>query len=156
MDRARWDDDDQLLAELGNALRPVRQVPERFVQAGKAAFAWHDIDAELAQLSFDSAASELGAPAPAGMRSDRAGHRRLTFLAGDVTIDLEVHLDAVLGQLVPPQPGTVQLRTSGDPGASIPIDEVGWFVIRPVPAGSVRLHVRTDAGAAVITDWITL
>ena len=154
MDRAQWEDDDRLLAELGNALRPMREVPDRFVHAGKAAFAWHNIDVELAQLSFDSAVSELGAPV--GMRSDRAADRTLTFVARDFTIEIEIHVDAVRGQLIPPQPGTVALRTSEDPGASIPIDDVGWFVIRPLPVSSFRLHVRTDAGAVVITDWITL
>ncbi|MEU6408355.1 hypothetical protein [Microbispora sp. NPDC046933] len=48
-----WDDDDRLLEELGHAVREAR-VPESFVRAGKAAFAWRTADAELAEVQLDS------------------------------------------------------------------------------------------------------
>jgi hypothetical protein len=103
-------DDDRLLAELGEAVRAGRAVPEQFVQIGKAAFAWHDIDAELARLTFDSAPGAgmaAAGAAAAGLRSDRAALRSLTFVSSELTIELEVHPDAIRGQVVPPQPGTV-------------------------------------------------
>ena len=40
--------DEQLLAALGEALRARQAVPEWFVETGKNAYAWHNIDAELA------------------------------------------------------------------------------------------------------------
>ena len=48
-----WDDD-RLLAALGQALKAREAVPSWFIETGKSAFAWHDIDAELAQLTYDS------------------------------------------------------------------------------------------------------
>ena len=33
---------------------PGEAVPEWFVETGKNAYAWHNIDAELAQLTYDS------------------------------------------------------------------------------------------------------
>src|SRR5499426_1634712 len=71
-----WDDDDTLLAALKEAVRARRAVPPEFVEAGKNAFAWHNIDAELAQLTYDSTrASQL----EARTRSESASIRALTF-----------------------------------------------------------------------------
>ena len=44
--RNDWDDD-RLLAALGQALKAREAVPSWFIEAGKNAFAWHNIDAEL-------------------------------------------------------------------------------------------------------------
>ena len=38
----------------GRRCAPAEAVPPEFVEAGKNAFAWHNIDAELAQLTYDS------------------------------------------------------------------------------------------------------
>lgn len=43
-----WDSDEHLLADLAEAVLAARKVPPRLVDAGKAAFAWHTVDAELA------------------------------------------------------------------------------------------------------------
>ena len=51
--RNDWDDD-RLLAALGQALKAREAVPSWFIETGKNAFAWHNIDAELAQLTYDS------------------------------------------------------------------------------------------------------
>ena len=64
MSQQWWNDDDQLLAALGEALRSERSVPADFIQAGKAAFLWRGIDAEPATLTSDSARSRTGRSAP--------------------------------------------------------------------------------------------
>jgi len=46
-------DDDQLLGALGAAMSARRTVPARYVQMATNAYAWHNIDAELARLSHD-------------------------------------------------------------------------------------------------------
>jgi len=143
-----WTDDDQLAAALGAALRPV---PERFVDAGRAAFAWRDIDAELAALTYDSAADRL---VGAGTRAGSAPSRELTFAAGDVTIDVEITNEAVLGQVVPPEPGEVRVTPATGTATAAEIDEVGCFVIRPVPTGTFRLDCRTGSGRRVVTGWL--
>ena len=48
MTSAGWDNDD-LLAALREALRAREAVPPEFVEAARNAFAWHNIDSELAQ-----------------------------------------------------------------------------------------------------------
>ena len=53
MSQQWWEDDDQLLAALGEALRPEHDVPAEFTAMAKAAFAWRDIDAELATLTYE-------------------------------------------------------------------------------------------------------
>lgn len=152
-----WQDDEQLIAELGAAVRAGREVPDSFSRAGKDAFAWRTVDAELARLDADSALAE---PESAGMRGTsadlpgRTRSRALSFVARELTIELEVGPDAVQGQLVPAQPGTVRVRDAGGAVLGFPVDEIGWFVIRPLPTGPFRLHVRTGTGASVLTDWI--
>lgn len=153
MDGSWLSDDDRLLAELGEAMRTAEQVPDAFIQAGKSAFAWHDIDSELARLISDSAADGSEALSGAGMRSERAVLRSLTFATNDLTIEVDVQPDALRGQVVPARAGTGQVR-SADGVQEFSIDESGWFVIRPVPAGPYRLSIRLDGGPSAVTDWI--
>ena len=54
MSQPWWEDDDELLAALGEAFRSEHQVPAEFLAMGKATFAWRGIDAELATLTYDS------------------------------------------------------------------------------------------------------
>jgi hypothetical protein len=148
-----WSDDDRLLAELGEAVRAADDVPGRFVDAAKAAFAWRTIDAELARLSYDSLDDEQTRVVT---RADDAAVRALTFMADRLTIELEITAESVLGQVVPAQPGQLFVQVGTDQQRTSPIDEVGCFVVEPVPTGPFRLHCRTADGAEVRTGWITL
>ena len=154
MDGSWLGDDDRFLAELGEALRAAQEVPDRFIQVGKSAFAWHDVDSELARLVSDSAAGEPDQHSAAGMRSERAVLRSLTFATAELTIDLDVHPDGLRGQVVPAGPGRVQVRGATAAVRDSPIDELGWFVIRPVPSAPYRLSIRLDDGPSALTDWI--
>jgi hypothetical protein len=142
-------DDDQLLAELGAAMRGAARVPARFVALGKSAFAFRGVSAEIAALAQDSVG------APAGTRSESAALRSLTFVASELTIELEVTADALVGQVVPPRAGEIELVGPGGVIASVAVDEVGWFAIRPAPTGPVRLELRTADGS-IRTEWTTL
>ena len=150
-----WKDDDQLLAALGEALRSGTSVPAEFIAMGTAAFAWRGTDAELATLThdpaFEGAEAEL-----AGVRSEPASLRHLTFASGELTLEIEVSDDALLGQLVPPGPGRVEARTADGTTATAVIDPGGGFTIRPVPPGSFRLHCHATNGAGVLTNWLML
>ena len=147
-----WDDD-QLLALLQQATREGQEVPPEFTEAGRNAFAWRGIDAELAQLTYDS---ELDRDAAAGVRAEAASIRALTFTSPHLTIELEVGDDSLLGQLVPTGEGTIEVLTQGGGTTLIPVDEVGCFPVRPIPASPFRLRCRTAAGPSVVTGWITL
>ena len=148
-----WDDDDTLLAALTEAVRARRTVPPEFVEAGKSAFAWHNIDAELAQLTYDSSRdSEL----VASMRTESASIRALTFSSAHLTIELEVTPDSLVGQVIPAQSAMVTVQPRSGAETVVPSDEIGLFSIRPIPPGPFRLYCRTHAGLDVLTGWITL
>jgi hypothetical protein len=147
-----WDDE-LLLAALKEALEARQAVPPEFVELGKNAFAWRNIDAELAQLTYDSAYEQHSAPS---MRSETASIRALTFTSAYLTIELEVNEDSMLGQVIPAQEGTIEIQTRTGATATIPVGEVGYFPIRSIPDGPFRLHCHTTDGSDVLTGWITL
>src|SRR5512135_981738 len=151
---SQWaDDDDRLLAALGDAIRAAREVPASFVEAGRAAYTWHGIDAELAALTFDSAAEPAAAMA---IRAEEASPRFLTFAAADLTIELEIGPDAIMGQIVPPLAGHADACPASGPASSTEIEEIGCFVIRPLPTSPFRLHCHACTGISALTTWITL
>ena len=73
-----WDDE-ELLAALRVALAERQAVPLEFVEAAKSAFAWHNIDAELAQLTYESNHDADAAPST---RAKTPSIRTLTFTWG--------------------------------------------------------------------------
>jgi hypothetical protein len=149
-----WNDDDQLMAVLQDALNAAADMPPEFVDAGKAAYAWRTIDADLAALTYDSAwdADQLST----ATRTEHATLRALTFASDELTIEVEITDDAVLGQIMPTQAGSVTISVVDGPELGpVPIDELGFFVVRPVPAGAFRLLCRTASGATAITGWVS-
>jgi hypothetical protein len=147
-----WDDE-ALLAALRQALRARQAVPAEFVEAAKNAFAWHNIDAELAQLTYDSTRDADLVPS---MRTEAASIRALTFTSAHLTIELEVTPDSLLGQIVPTQAATIKVQSRAGLETAVSADEIGCFMIRPIPPVPFRLHCRTGAGIDVLTGWITL
>lgn len=145
-------DDEQLLAALRQALRAREAVPSRFVEMGKNAYAWHNIDAELAELTYDSSTdSELSA----AVRSETASIRALTFSSAHLSIEVEVGEASLLGQVIPPREGTIETETSAGAAGTTPVDRAGCFAVEPKPSGPFRLHWRTADGADVVTAWVT-
>ena len=145
--------DDVLLAALREALAAREAVPAAFIEAGKSAYAWHNIDAELAQLTFDSLRD---AEMTASTRSESASIRALTFQSARLTIEVEITDDALLGQLVPPQGGAAEMQTQTGHISATSIDEVGCFAIEPKPDSAFRLRIRTEGQADVVTGWLTI
>jgi hypothetical protein len=150
-----WEDDDQLLAALGEALRSERSVPAEFIAMGKAAFSLRGLAAELATLTYDSVFEDAEAEL-AGMRSEPASLRYLTFTSGELTLEVEVTDDAILGLLVPAGPGEVEVHTTDGTVVTAVIDQGGGFTVRPVPRGSFRLYCHAVTGASVLTNWLML
>jgi hypothetical protein len=147
-----WDDE-VLLTALRQAVHARQAVPAEFVAAGKNAFTWHSIDAELAQLTYDSSRD---AEPVRSMRSEAASIRALTFTSAHMTIEIEVSQDSLVGQLVPPQAGTIKIQHRDSPETTVTADEIGCFSIHPIPSGPFRLHCRAAAGLDAFTGWITL
>jgi hypothetical protein len=146
-------EDEKLLAELREALAARAAVPTAFIATARSAYAWHHIDAELAQLTYDS---RYDTELSASLRSEAAAIRALTFASARFSIEVEVTDDALLGQLIPPQPGTVELQTLAGEAAAEEIDDVGCFSIEPKPDGRFRLRFRIQGQPDVLTGWLTL
>jgi hypothetical protein len=148
-------DDDELEEELRRLAARVDPVPPELLHGAAGAFAWRDIDAELAELVFDSLIDSDEATLVRGS-PDR---RLVSFAAGGLTIDVEVTVTGpartVMGQIVPPRRGRVDLRRPGET-VSVEADELGRFRSGPLPPGPLSLRLRTDEGAPVVTDWLSL
>jgi hypothetical protein len=155
--REDWDDD-RLLSALRESLRARQDVPPWFTEAGQSAYAWHDIDAQLAQLTYDSSCDQdlEGVMRSVGARSEPASIHTLTFTSVRLSIELEVTTDSLVGQIIPPRQGTVEQQARDGGTATTPIDEIGCFYIQPVPKGSFRLRCRTQDGVDVVTNWFTV
>jgi hypothetical protein len=150
--REGWDDE-QLLTALREAMRARQAVPSWFVETAVNAYAWHNIDAELAQLTYDS---ESDVSRAAVMRSETASIRALTFTSPHLSLELEVTGSSLLGQIIPPRAGTLEAQTTAGATTTTTVDEIGCFVVDPIPASPFRLRCRTADGMDVLTGWITL
>ena len=122
-------------------------------RAARTAHGRRNAGAELARLIYDSAREAHWA---AGLRSEAASIRALTLASPHFSLELEVIGDRLLGQLVPPHGIAVQVQSQASGSTQIWTDEIGCFLVEPVPARPFRLHWRTEDGAEVMTDWITL
>ena len=150
--RNDWDDD-RLLAALGQALKAREAVPSWFIETGKNAFAWHNIDAELAQLTYDSNEDLREA---AVLRSETASIRALTFTSAHLSLELEVTGNSLLGQLLPAREGQLEIHTRAGDVTTTEVDEIGCFSVNPIPDSPFRLRCHTEDGTDVLTGWITI
>lgn len=146
-------DDDMLLDALRAAIGARAAVPDSFIEAANSSYAWHDIDAELATLAYDSL---LDAGQAAALRAETASVRALTFQSARFSIEVEITDGALFGQLVPPQPGTAEIHTRSGQVATAPIDEVGCFAFERKPDGQFRLRCHNGTQADVRTAWVSL
>ncbi len=148
--------DDQLLAELRTAIEQNDPPPERLSTIAKAALTWRTIDAELAELAFDST-RDL-----AGVR-DQTLQRQITFETADLEIEIMVVDTAsrrLVGQLVPAVEAMVVL-IAGDDGEperfTTTADHLGRFGFDDVPTGPVGFAVLdADGRPTVQTERLVL
>lgn len=148
---SHWTDED-LLRELGTALREEEQVDAGFIRAARMAFAWRNVDAELETLGLDIGCELAGLGQVRG--AGRSSPRLLSFHGEQVSVEMEVDEAGLVGQLTPPGPGRVTLITADGPQATVVTDEVGGFSLPPA-SGPIRLDCECGAGR-FITEWATL
>lgn len=146
------DADDAVLAELRGLGARLDPVPPEALAAARSAIAWRTMDAELAKLTADTSVEE----AMAGVRGT-AAPTLLTFESPDLTVELEV-LESegggprrLLGQLVPPTAGTVEVRHAAGT-VRVEADEVGRFSAGDIAPGPVSLRCEAR-GRVIETDW---
>jgi hypothetical protein len=146
-----WRDDDELMLDIGDALRtdPNEEV---VAEAGRLIGRWHTADPnrELAELRYDSYTDGLAA-----VRGPATGSpRNLVFALGLVRVEIEVSDTGIKGQLIPPEPGPVCLLDPTGPVAETAADEVGCFAFPGRRHGPIRIQC-TVAGHRVATEWTT-
>lgn len=142
-------DDDELLRLVHLAADDsLGEVPDHLHAFAVDAERWLDIDAELAEMTADSAEVAL-----AGARADEsAGARVVVFSASQLSVELSIDGGTVLGQLVPPGSATVTVESSA--GFMVRADELGLFHFDS-PAAPARLVIETESGK-VATPWMSL
>jgi hypothetical protein len=144
--------DEHLLRELAEALRAVEGGVDRVADLGRGSFTWRTLDADLllASLTFDSHLAE-----EVDTTRDGDDVRTLVFTTELRSVEVEVLADRLVGQFVPPTAGEVRIEGAGGVLATAQVDDLGFFVVEPVPRGVVRLECRT-AFARLVTEWVRL
>src|SRR5437762_11114526 len=147
--------DDLLIDELRSVVAELDPVPDRVLAAARGSFTWRTIDVELAALAYDSVLDE---DRLALVRSGDAA-RLLTFETPELSVELEVTVVGkqrrIVGQLVPPSAGVVELRHAGGL-LTLDADELGRFAAEGVEPGPVSLRCRAAGAAAIATEWTTV
>lgn len=149
-------EDDDLMTRLRDVLAAADGPPPAAVALAKGMFGLRTLDAELAALVADSAA-DAGADAVAVRGSTDT--RLLSFESADLAIEIEVSgagpVRRVVGQVVPPGGGTIEVR---QPGAgrprSVEVDERGRFTIDDVRPEPLNLTCRRPGARPVTTQWL--
>ncbi|MFC9503074.1 hypothetical protein [Streptomyces sp. NPDC057002] len=150
-DEDGWEDEEfdagLLEEELRQAAAVLDPVPAELQQIAVDAYALHDLDARIAELTFDSLVDALP------VRGVTDAPRMLTFRAGEVTVDVEVTTHGLLGQVLPPQPARIEVLGGPRPGAPLMADDLGRFTGDAPLSGPFALRLRTG-GDVVVTEWL--
>jgi hypothetical protein len=143
-------DDMELEEELRRAAGLFDPVPPRLLQVATEAYRFRTVDAEFADLTFDS----LTGPAPV-----RGGHhpRLLTFGGPGSALDLEITetgaTSRIVGQVMPSQQATIEVR--GRSPMSVTTDSLGRVTVDHVPAGPFSIRGRLG-DTTFTTEWVTI
>lgn len=150
-----WNNDDELLLDIGEALRP-EPLEVEVLAAAASVRAWRtaEVDRALAALLYDSELDRTAA-----VRGPISGApRNLVFALGELRVEIELSENGIEGQLIPPEPGQVRLFNQAGLVAEATADEVGCFTFPARPGGRpgpIRIECQV-AGRPVATEWITI
>jgi hypothetical protein len=146
--------DEPLRLLLQGAFDADDPVPAEATLAARSAIAWRDMDAQIAELLYDSAAQGLEV---AGVRS-LDGPQMLSFGSDDVSVELQITREGdgvrITGQIAPASVEGVDIHHR-DGVTTVQADNAGGFSAGPVPAGPLSVRVRLPGDGAVQTVWIT-
>lgn len=158
--RTQGTDDDRMLARLRSAAAKADPVPDKIIRSAQAAFAWRTIDTELAALAFDSQLNE-----PAVSVRGASALRLLSFESPALAVEVEVEKVGssrrLIGQLVPPSSGSIEIRQP-EATSVVEADSLGRFHADDLVPGPVSLRCRTARQAAdpehpaTETDWVVI
>ncbi|GGS05816.1 hypothetical protein GCM10010269_50930 [Streptomyces humidus] len=140
-------DHDRLEEELREATAVLDPVPAELRRLAIEAYALHDLDARIAELTFDSLVDAIP------VRGAVDVPRMLTFHSGELTVDVEVTGEGLLGQLLPPRPAAIEVLHGPRATAVLTADDMGRFSCDAPPTGPFALRLRTG-GEVVVTEWL--
>lgn len=110
---------------------------------------WHSNETGLASMTSDEAPPDR---AVAVLSSRPAASRCLVYTGATVSIELSMKHGAVLGRLVPPQPGSLVVAREDSTTDIVQVDGLGCFALRPAPEAPFRLQLSGEV--VVTTDWL--
>ncbi|WP_406432891.1 hypothetical protein OHB00_08560 [Streptomyces sp. NBC_00631] len=140
-------DADLLEEELRRAAAVLDPLPAGLLQLAMDAYMLHDLDARIAELTFDSLTDAIP------VRGVEDPPRMLTFQAGELTVDVEVTGDGLLGQLLPPQSARIEVLDGPASARTLTVDAMGRFAGAAPPTGPFALRLRTGADV-IVTEWL--
>ena len=145
-------EEESLLSLLRRGLDASDQAPADVTDFAKAALSWRSIDAELAQLSYDSSEES----ATTGVRG-LVAERILAFESEEWMIDLEFNpFDGhLMGQIEPAGEMTIELHVIGRVLIT-QSDDQGRFGFEGIYNGPVAIVTRIGGEQVVKTEWIVL
>ncbi|MGC0328317.1 hypothetical protein RKD23_001307 [Streptomyces sp. SAI-170] len=135
--------------ELRRAAAVLDPVPAELRRVAVEAYFLHDLDAQIAELTFDSLVDAIP------VRGVADPPRMLTFRAGELTVDVEVSGEGLMGQVLPPQPAGIEVLGGVQPAAptALAADDMGRFASDTTPSGPFALRLRAG-GQVVVTEWL--
>lgn len=144
-------DDEILMRNLRSGLDEADPRSPEVDEFARAAFGWRNIDAELAEIAYDS--TEAGALDH--VRSS-ATSRLITFETGNWSIDIEYHEGErrLSGQVAPTGQVDIELRIVGSTRTT-QTDEMGRFSFDNVSPGPGSIVIRS-ADNVIATEWTVL
>ncbi|GHE60819.1 hypothetical protein GCM10018771_48210 [Streptomyces cellulosae] len=140
-------EEELLEEELRQAASLLDPVPPLLLQSAIDAFALRDLEARVAELTFDSLVDAIP------VRGAAAAPRMLTFSAGGTTLDVELTEEGMIGQVLPPSPARIDILTGPRPATTTTADDMGRFTAPVTPSGPFALRLHTP-GEVVMTEWL--
>jgi hypothetical protein len=152
-------DEDELFQRLTEMLSPQHNPPAMVMELAKQSFGLRTVDAELAELTADSAVEGTASAVRRGAPADAP--RLLTFETTGLLVELEIggsgRRHRILGELAPTGPATIEVRQPGAGGSRlITADDDGRFVLEDLSPGPFSLTCRRPGRSPVTTEWTSL
>jgi hypothetical protein len=149
--------DDALLRRLERVADVVDPIDDAMTLAARSALAYRSLDAELAELTYDSLLDDAWVTAMRG----NAEPRLLTFTSRDVALEIQVSVVVLkrrlVGQVAPAQPANVEVRHK-EGVVEVEADELGRFIVDDLAAGplSLRCSLAGTPARTLETDAIVV
>lgn len=153
MTRRPPDDDNELLSELGAALRSAGPTSDDDLERARATFTWRTVDSELAlaALVYDSSVQDR----PLVRSGVGANGRTLIFEGATLLVEVDAGGEVLTGRVVPPARADISLMAASGTVGRTTTDDMGQFTLTTPPSGPVRLFCRM-ATMRLVTDWVRL